>query len=201
MELPDLIRDFVDYVMPQLQPYDVAYYLYLLRHSILASGSPLLRVGRESVRSGVVKTATGTGTLSYQKVQEVFAALESIGALRREGDADRRGTLYRLLAPIEIPGVEESKRAARPVTATTARPEEPDHYNVRENRLKVYERDAFRCRHCGKQLTLYTVTLDHVHAVSQGGDNSLENLVTSCLECNSKKAQRTLGDFTAESNS
>lgn len=77
---------------------------------------------------------------------------------------------------------------------------EVDYYNYRENRLKIYERDGYKCQHCGKQLTRFTATLDHVTAVSQGGDNSFENLITSCRECNSKKNARLLGDFMADMN-
>jgi 5-methylcytosine-specific restriction endonuclease McrA len=59
-----------------------------------------------------------------------------------------------------------------------------DYYNARENRLKVFERDACICKYCAKQLTRFTATLDHVQPVSQGGDNSIGNLVTACLHCN-----------------
>jgi 5-methylcytosine-specific restriction endonuclease McrA len=70
-----------------------------------------------------------------------------------------------------------------------------DFYNVRENRLKIYERDNYRCNYCGKQLTWFTATLDHITPVSQGGDNNAENLKTACLQCNSRKTARPLGDF------
>jgi hypothetical protein len=36
LELPDIVRDFVDLLMPKLGPYEAAFYMYLLRHSILA---------------------------------------------------------------------------------------------------------------------------------------------------------------------
>lgn len=86
------------------------------------------------------------------------------------------------------------------VAPHTAEEIEADYYNVRENRLKVYERDAFKCQHCGKQLTRFTTTLDHIQAVASGGDNSFTNLVTACRECNSKKNSRLLGDFLADEN-
>ena len=89
-------------------------------------------------------------------------------------------------------------KAAR-VVAVGAKPidEIVDYYNVRENRLKVYDRDDYHCRYCGKQLTRFTSTLDHVHPVAEGGDNSIDNLVTACLECNSQKNSRPLGDYLA----
>ena len=40
-----------------------------------------------------------------------------------------------------------------------------------------------------------TATIDHVKAVVEGGDNSFENLVTACLDCNSRKNKRPVGDF------
>jgi 5-methylcytosine-specific restriction endonuclease McrA len=73
-----------------------------------------------------------------------------------------------------------------------------DYYNVRENRIAVYERDAYKCRYCEKQLTRFTATLDHVTPVAEGGDNSFGNLVTACLDCNSRKNKRPVGDFLVE---
>ena len=46
---------------------------------------------------------------------------------------------------------------------------EVDFYNVRENRIKIYERDNYVCQHCRKQLTRFSATLDHLQPVSEGG--------------------------------
>jgi 5-methylcytosine-specific restriction endonuclease McrA len=75
---------------------------------------------------------------------------------------------------------------------------EPDYYNIRENRLKVYERDNYERKYCGKQLTRFTATLDHITPVARGGDNGLANLITACLECNSKTNVKPVGDFMAD---
>jgi 5-methylcytosine-specific restriction endonuclease McrA len=72
---------------------------------------------------------------------------------------------------------------------------EADFYNIKENRLKVFERDKYRCHHCGKQLTRFSATLDHLNPVSQGGDNSYGNLITACLQCNSQRGAQPLMDF------
>jgi hypothetical protein len=44
------------------------------------------------------------------------------------------------------------------------------------------------CHYCG---TWLASTVDHVVPVSRGGTNARENLVSSCLVCNSGKADRT----------
>ena len=122
-----------------------------------------------------------------------------LGAIRKEGEPNRDGTLYRVLIPDEI----EACRKFRSERATVE-PEpkiadaDIDYYNVRENRTKIYERDLYKCRYCEKQLTRFTATLDHVRPVAEGGDNSFENLVTACLACNSRKHKRLAGDFLAE---
>lgn len=125
--------------------------------------------------------------------------LEKIGAIRGEGEPTKDGTLYRVLIPDEIEACREYRRKH---TAQEEKPQpsesESDFYNVKENRIKVYERDSYKCRYCGKQLTRFTCTLDHVTPVAAGGTNSLENLVTACLGCNSRKHQRPVGDFLAD---
>jgi 5-methylcytosine-specific restriction endonuclease McrA len=132
-------------------------------------------------------------------VQETLPALESIGAIQKEGEPTRQGTLYRVFVPDEI---EACRRHRAERAVSEAKPEivqsEIDFYNVPENRLKVYQRDHYKCRYCDKQLTRFTATLDHVKPVAEGGDNSFENLVIACLDCNSRKNKRPVGDFLAE---
>ena len=134
-------------------------------------------------------------SISEEKFREIVRALEVIGAIRREGESNRDGTLYRVLIPDEIEACRKfrSERKAEPKTEIPAA--DIDHYNVRENRIKVYERDSYKCRYCQKQLTRFTATLDHITPVAEGGDNGVENLVTACLGCNSRKHRRPLGDF------
>lgn len=107
--------------------------------------------------------------------------------------------MYRVLIPDEIEACRKL-RAERTVAEPKAEIDaaDIDYYNVRENRIKVYERDAYKCRYCDKQLTRFTATLDHVRPVAEGGDNSFANLVTACLGCNSRKHRRPVGDFLAE---
>ena len=67
-----------------------------------------------------------------------------------------------------------------------------------ENRHKIFERDSYKCAYCDKQLTRFTATLDHVTPVSAGGDNNYDNVITACLQCNSQKTGKPLGDFLAD---
>lgn len=70
---------------------------------------------------------------------------------------------------------------------------------IRESlRIAVLRRDKYRCVYCGKKLRRgkgvkpnRIATLDHKTPYSQGGRESLTNLVASCLPCNSRKGART----------
>jgi HNH endonuclease len=202
LELPVLIQEIVDDLQPLLSPYESAFYWYAFRHSIGKNGNPHVRLSGKALRRGVVRSSYSTAienTISEGKVREIFRSLETIGAIRKEGEANRDGTPYRVLIPGEI---EACRKFRVQRTAAEPRPELPatdiDYYNVRENRVKIYQRDLYRCRYCEKQLTLFTATLDHVLAVAEGGDNSFDNLATACLSCNSQKHHRPVGDFIAE---
>ena len=202
--MPLIIQEIVDDLQPLLTPYEVAFYWYAFRQSIAKNGNPHVRLSVRALQRGVVLSSKSNAIeniVSESKVREVFRALEVIGALRKEGEPNRDGTPYRVLIPDEIEAC-CSFRAKR--TVVEPKPEivsaDVDYYNVRENRIKVYERDSYKCRYCEKQLTRFTATLDHVAPVAERGDNSFENLVTACLGCNSRKHKRPLGDFLAETD-
>ncbi len=188
--------------MPRLTPYQAAVYMYLIRHSILAGGTPLIRVSVRGLQAGVIRSASGqSDNLSYRKIQETLLELVDIGTISKQGEPNQIGTPYRVFLPEEI----EVCQTARAQIKTGERPSPPldnelDYYNIRENRIKIYERDAYTCQHCRKQLTRFTATLDHVTPVSRGGDNGFNNIITACRECNSKKNVRPLGDFIADMN-
>lgn len=59
-----------------------------------------------------------------------------------------------------------------------------------------YERSGGRCWYCGIKLPdPSSMCLDHVLARTRGGDNSDENLVPCCRQCNNRKNTMTLETF------
>ena len=61
---------------------------------------------------------------------------------------------------------------------------------VKFTRDTVFERDDHRCQYCGDTFDTSDLNLDHVIPRDQGGKTSWENIVTSCIRCNSRKANR-----------
>ena len=57
-------------------------------------------------------------------------------------------------------------------------------------RNNVFERDGNRCQYCGQVLPREELNLDHVIPRHHGGKTTWENVVCSCIACNSRKANR-----------
>ena len=63
-------------------------------------------------------------------------------------------------------------------------------------RFEVFKRDNHKCQYCGATPRDEGVVLevDHIVPVYEGGDNSFENLITSCKQCNIGKGKRKITD-------
>jgi 5-methylcytosine-specific restriction endonuclease McrA len=64
-------------------------------------------------------------------------------------------------------------------------------HSLRLNRRNLFARDGHRCQYCGQSLPVSQLSLDHVVPRSRGGTTTWENVVASCLRCNTKKGGRT----------
>lgn len=60
----------------------------------------------------------------------------------------------------------------------------------RRRRVRIFERDGYRCQHCGTPVTPATGHLDHLVAVINGGSDEDSNLRTLCRTCNLAKGGR-----------
>jgi 5-methylcytosine-specific restriction endonuclease McrA len=63
--------------------------------------------------------------------------------------------------------------------------------DVKFTRGNVFERDNFTCQYCGIQPERKLLNMDHVFPKSRGGKTVWDNVVCSCITCNSHKGDRT----------
>lgn len=61
-------------------------------------------------------------------------------------------------------------------------------------RFEVFKRDGFTCQYCGRKTPVVVLEVDHVVPRAEGGTDEIENLVTSCWECNRGKGKGLLDD-------
>jgi hypothetical protein len=63
---------------------------------------------------------------------------------------------------------------------------------TKKKRFEVFKRDEFTCQYCGATPPSAILQVDHIHPVKLGGDNHMDNLITSCQQCNLGKSATPL---------
>lgn len=68
------------------------------------------------------------------------------------------------------------------------------------SRENVFKRDGYTCVYCEDDYSHMkkVLTIDHVHPKSRGGEDSFENCVTACLQCNHEKDDLTIKEWGRE---
>ena len=61
---------------------------------------------------------------------------------------------------------------------------------VKFTRRNVFLRDQFTCQYCARSLPEPMLNLDHVIPRQKGGRTTWDNIVTSCIRCNTRKANK-----------
>lgn len=54
-------------------------------------------------------------------------------------------------------------------------------------RFKILSRDNFTCQYCGRSAPKVQLEVDHIYPKVRGGQDTPENLITACMECNRGK--------------
>lgn len=62
-------------------------------------------------------------------------------------------------------------------------------------RFDVFKRDLFTCQYCGATPPSIVLEVDHINPIALGGNNSSDNLITSCFPCNRGKGANSLSSI------
>lgn len=62
-------------------------------------------------------------------------------------------------------------------------------------RFDVFKRDLFTCQYCGRTPPSVTLEADHIVPRKHKGPDTVDNLVTSCADCNRGKAAVPLSEM------
>ena len=84
-----------------------------------------------------------------------------------------------------------SLRLRVPEVITLTKYDRVPNRSVAFSRRNMFKRDKFTCQYCAKRPGSEELTIDHVLPRSHGGETSWENCVVACVDCNSRKANRT----------
>jgi len=177
----NVFKNIIDYLAPELTPYELSFYLFLFRNTYLERGKNSLRIGKRTIASKHSKSSRGSET-SYEHTTEILKSLEKKDCIKI-GDVTKDGTLYTIFLPSDIPLVAEKMKNFIET--------EENYFDDSEKRLEIFKRDDWICQYCGEKLSLENATIDHFIPKSKGGNDFKDNLKTCCFMCNSIKSGKT----------
>jgi len=181
-KIKTIMEQYVDFLLPELTPYEAALYIFFLRNSYFKNEGFEIRIGKRTIADKYGRGSRGEKT-NYAHVTKLVKGLEIKGCLK-VGDTNRDGTLYVIVLPEEIPLVKEK-------LSYQEDPEDEDYFTDMKKRQEILERDKWTCFYCGEVVSSENATLDHLIPQHKGGGHAKDNLKTSCLMCNSIKSGKT----------
>jgi len=195
-----LWMQFEDVLAPRLglTVKERAVYSYLLRHSLV--------VGKLRLQFAVMSLARTLG-ISIGPVRQAVRRLDELGTLRVL-KRSKTGHLAEMRLPEKIRALRPGKNGALLTTGavgvgTTGAAGEPpaatletrDFLKTWALRKTIHVRERGTCFYCLRRTLANVRCLDHVVPRVRFGRNSYRNLVSCCLECNSRKGDRPAPDF------
>lgn len=186
MDARTALEQYQDYLAPQLDVFEQAVYLYILRHSRLA-GKPSVKVELKSARHQIARGLGKRGSkIAAATCLEKLRSLDAKGCIALSGNHGAAPTV-RVFLPSEMPGLIECIG-----NESVAELESMDFFNDAVNRRRIFQREEGRCFYCRRKLSDSNTSIDHVSS-RPSGDNGYRNVVASCKRCNNRK-----GDSSAE---
>jgi len=203
-----LWMQFEDVLAPRLglTVKERAVYSYLLRHSLV--------VGKLRLQFAVMSLARTLG-LSIGPVRQAVRRFDELGALRVL-ERSKTGHLVEMRLPEKIRALRMGRNGALLTTGAvgvgttgavgmgatgaagelpTATLETTDFLKTWALRKTIHDRERGACFYCLRRTPANVHGLDHVVPRVRFGRNSYRNLVSCCLECNSRKGDRAAPDF------
>jgi 5-methylcytosine-specific restriction endonuclease McrA len=167
-----------------------AVYSYLLRHSLV--------VGKLRLQFAIMSLAR-TLSLAIGATRQAVRRLDELGALRVL-ERSKTGHLVEMRLPEKIRAIREGKNGATVATGAAGEPpasthETTDFLKTWALRKAIHDRERGACFYCLRRTPANVHCLDHVVPRVRFGRNSYRNLVSCCLECNSRKGDRPVPDF------
>src|SRR2546427_244918 len=187
-----LWMQFEDVLAPRLglTVKERAVYSYLLRHSLV--------VGKLRLQFAVMSLARALG-LSIGPVRQAVRRLDELGALRVL-ERSKTGHLVEMRLPEKIRAIRPGRNGASGATGAAGEPpastlETTDFLKTWALRKAIHDRERGACFYCLRRTPAHVQCLDHVVPRVRLGRNSYRNLVSCCIECNTRKGDRPVPDF------
>jgi hypothetical protein len=137
--------------------------------------------------------------LSIGAARQAVRRLDELGALRVL-ERNKTGHLVEMRLPEKIRAVRAGRNGASVAMGAAGEPpasalEATDFLKTWALRKTIHDRERGACFYCHRRTPANVHCLDHVVPRVRFGRNSYRNLVSCCIECNTRKGDRPARDF------
>jgi 5-methylcytosine-specific restriction endonuclease McrA len=189
LDAVEVCKELEDVLAPRLKlpVLDRAVYSHLLRHSRFED--------KLRLRFSIFWLANNIGVTS-RRVRQAVRRLVDNNVLRLI-ERSNIGHVVEIRLPQQVRAACANRTGADGRTAAPAGPtlDEMDFWRTRALRQAIHAREVGVCFYCLRRTPSRAHCLDHVVPVAKSGGNSYRNLVSCCLDCNSRKKDLPAEDF------
>jgi 5-methylcytosine-specific restriction endonuclease McrA len=182
-------KELEDHLAPRLKlpVLDRAVYSHLLRHSLFE--------GKHRLRFTILWLANNMGITPRRARQSVRRLVDN--NVLRLIERSNIGHVVLVRSPSEVcaPRGRRTRTGGRDKPPARLNLDELDFLRTPALRQAIHARGGGVCFYCLRQTPSRAHCLDHVVPVAKSGGNSYRNLVSSCMDCNSRKKDLPAEDF------
>jgi 5-methylcytosine-specific restriction endonuclease McrA len=182
-------KEFEDLLAPQLKlsVLDRSVYSHLLRHSRFE--------GKLRLRFSILWLAHNLGITAKRSRESVRRLVDK--EVLRLVERSNVGHLVEVRLPREVPAARDGRTAIRIPAKLQGKVnlDELDFMRTPALRRCIHARERGVCFYCLRRTPRRAHCVDHVVPSVHSGSNSYRNLVSCCLNCNSRKSDLPAADF------
>jgi hypothetical protein len=188
MDVELFLKQYADFLVPMLDTYEQAIYLYAVRHSRLIDREDITIGFNAAARRGAFGVGNSGAGMSPDNCRKKVKSLQAKGCLIVLS-SDHGGFRIAVKLPDEVPGLIPTVS-----TAASVDPEQIDFFETRQNRELILEREGYKCFYCLRRVDTKNYVLEHVIAQAVRG-NGYRNVVAACRHCNNRKGSSAAEDY------
>jgi 5-methylcytosine-specific restriction endonuclease McrA len=183
----EVCKELEDVLAPRLKlsVLDRSVYSHLLRHSRFED--------KPRLRFSILWLAHNLG-ITARRARESVRRLVDQGVLRLV-ERSNVGHLVEVRLPGEVPAARDGRTGTRARSQGEVNLDELDFMRTPALRRSIHAREHGVCFYCLRRTPRRAHCLDHVVPLAQSGSNSYRNLVSCCINCNSRKSDLPAADF------
>lgn len=168
-------------------------YLLLFKRAYFEEGKRVITVKLSELGENLLSDLGQP--MSHDVVKRGINDLVKLKIVKKKPSRPGQINEYEVRLPSEIREVKDFIEKDKQKVEKIIDDSKDDFYTDPQKRIKLLQREDYKCFYCMHELQRDDFYLDHLVPRTEGGQNYKSNLVASCKTCNTKKNAMKPGEF------